>query len=87
MSHNGKDTSGNALKYSLIPLFLGIVLIFFLYRNCGDMVHEPQPKTTSTEVVETEEMVSEQPNVEESVESTEEPADSTVENDTIDKAE
>ena len=30
-----KDKSGNMLKYILIPLLLGIVLIFFLYRGCN----------------------------------------------------
>lgn len=30
-----KDTSGNTLKYILIPLLLGIVLLFFLYRSCN----------------------------------------------------
>lgn len=29
------DKSGNMLKYILIPLLLGIVLIFFLYRGCN----------------------------------------------------
>lgn len=48
MGQNGKDTSGNAFKYSLIPLFIGIVLIFFLYRACGNSTYEPQPKSSTS---------------------------------------
>ena len=44
MSHNGKDTSGNSFKYSLIPLMLGVVLIFFLYRSCQNSVYDAQPQ-------------------------------------------
>jgi len=55
MSQNGKDTSGNAFKYSLIPLFIGIVLIFFLYRACGNSTYEPQPKSSTTSVNEDKE--------------------------------
>ena len=51
MSQNGKDTSGNALKYSLIPLFIGIAVIFFLYRACGNSTYEPQPKSSTTPTV------------------------------------
>lgn len=47
---NGKDTSGNAFKFSLIPLTLGVLLIFFLYKGCGsDIVHTNQPKPLSSE--------------------------------------
>ncbi|HUH26549.1 MAG TPA: hypothetical protein VLY87_07970 [Flavobacterium sp.] len=76
MNHNGKDTSGNAFKYSLIPLFLGIVLTFFLYRSCKNSVYEPKPQTTTT-VVETEQAVpAQQPE-------TVTTEDSAVENDTV----
>jgi len=53
MGHNGQDKSGNALKYSLFPLMLGIALIFFLYRGCDTSVIEAKPvqgKATTTVV-------------------------------------
>lgn len=47
---NGKDTSGNVFKFSLIPLSLGVLFIFFLYKGCGsDIVHTNQPKPLSSE--------------------------------------
>lgn len=61
MSHNGKDTSGNSFKFSLIPLMLGIVLIFFLYRSCKNSVYEPKPQTNTTQAVEEEVSTSERP--------------------------
>jgi len=61
MSHNGKDTSGNSFKFSLIPLMLGIVLIFFLYRSCQNSVYEPKPQTNTTQVMEEEVSTSERP--------------------------
>ncbi|HLW63484.1 MAG TPA: hypothetical protein VKY33_08815 [Flavobacterium sp.] len=81
MSHNGKDTSGNALKYSLIPLFLGIVVIFFLYRSCGNSTYEPQPATTTTSVA--GDTVTEPSVVEESAEATTDTINEAIENDTI----
>lgn len=30
-----KDKSGNMLKYILLPLLLGVILIYFLYRGCN----------------------------------------------------
>lgn len=61
MSHNGKDTSGNSFKFSLIPLMLGIVLIFFLYRSCKNSVYEAKPQTNTTQVMEEEVSTSERP--------------------------
>lgn len=61
MSHSGKDTSGNSFKFSLIPLMLGIVLIFFLYRSCKNSVYEVKPQTNVTQVVEEEVSTSERP--------------------------
>lgn len=55
MGQNSQDKSGNALKYSLIPLMLSIVVIFFLYRNCDSGIFEPQPiegNTATTTVFE-----------------------------------
>ena len=61
MSNNGQDKSGNVFKYSLIPLTLGVVLIFFLHRSCDSAVFEPTPaKNTPTAIVE-EELSPEQP--------------------------
>ena len=40
-----KDNGGGWLKYLLIPLLLGVVLIFFLYRGCN------KETTTTTETV------------------------------------
>ena len=54
MSHNGKDTSGNSFKYSLIPLMLGVVLIFFLYRSCQNSVYDAQPQDGTATAVTTE---------------------------------
>lgn len=62
MSHNGQDKSGNALKFSLIPLMLGVVLIFFIHRSCESAVFTPTPqKGTKTVVVVEEELSPEQP--------------------------
>lgn len=85
MSHNGKDTSGNSFKFSLIPLFLGIVLIFFLYRSCKNSVYEPKPNAT-TEAVATEGANSEQPVVETETVDTTAQTDKTVETDTVQAA-
>lgn len=43
-----KDKSGNMLKYILIPLILGIVLIFFLYRGCNREVTIQESVVTDT---------------------------------------
>jgi len=61
MSHNGKDTSGNSFKFSLIPLMLGIVLIFFLYRSCGNSTFEAKPSTEAKAPILEEELSPEQP--------------------------
>lgn len=42
------DKSGNMLKYILIPLLLGIVLIFFLYRGCNREVTIEESVVTDT---------------------------------------
>lgn len=42
------DKSGNMLKYILIPLLLGIVLIFFLYRGCKREVTIEESVVTDT---------------------------------------
>lgn len=43
------DKSGNMLKYILIPLLLGIVLIFFLYKGCNkETIVEDTVVTTDT---------------------------------------
>lgn len=61
MSNNGQDKSGNVFKYSLIPLTLGVVLIFFLHRSCDSAVFEPTPaKNVPTAIIE-EELSPEQP--------------------------
>jgi len=51
MSNNGQDKSGNVLKYSLIPLTLGVVLIFFLHRSCDSAVFEPTPVKNVTQLL------------------------------------
>lgn len=61
MSHNGQDKSGNALKFSLIPLMLGIVLIFFIHRSCDTALFEPTPQKGTKTVVVEEELSPEQP--------------------------
>lgn len=61
MSHNGKDTSGNSFKLSLIPLLIGCVVIFFLYRSCKNSTYEPKPQTATTQIVEDEVSTSERP--------------------------
>ncbi|MBA5792862.1 hypothetical protein H1R17_06690 [Flavobacterium sp. xlx-214] len=61
MSNNGKDTSGNSFKFSLIPLMLGIVLIFFLYRSCKNSVFQAEPQKNTTQIVEEETVTSERP--------------------------
>ncbi len=43
-----KDKSGNMLKYILIPLLLGIVLIFFLYKGCNREVTIQEAVVTDT---------------------------------------
>lgn len=55
MGQNGQDKSGNAFKYSLIPLMLGVVVIFFLYRSCDSGIFEAKPingSATTTTVAE-----------------------------------
>ncbi len=61
MSHNGQDKSGNALKFSLIPLMLGVVLIFFIHRSCESAVFTPTPQKGTKTVVVEEELSPEQP--------------------------
>ena len=61
MSHNGQDKSGNALKYSLIPLMLGVVLIFFLYRSCGNSTIDAKPSKGTPAVMIENELEPEQP--------------------------
>ena len=61
MSHNGQDKSGNALKFSLIPLMLGVVLIFFIHRSCDTALFEPTPQKGTKTVVVEEELSPEQP--------------------------
>lgn len=61
MSNNGKDTSGNSFKFSLIPLMLGIVLIFFLYRSCKNSVFQAESQKNTTQIVEEETVTSERP--------------------------
>lgn len=61
MSNNGKDTSGNSFKLSLIPLLIGCALIFFLYRSCQNTVFTPQVQKATTEVVEDETSTAERP--------------------------
>lgn len=59
MAQNGKDTSGNAFKYSMIPLLIGCALIFFLYRSCGNSVFENQKPLSSEFVLTPEEKAAE----------------------------
>lgn len=90
MSHNGKDTSGNSFKYSLIPLMLGVVLIFFLYRSCQNSVYDAQPQDgTATAVTTENEIEPERPmNVVTPVaEPTEAPAEEAVAEDSLQAAE
>lgn len=61
MSHNGQDKSGNVLKYSLIPLMIGIAVIFFIHRSCDNALFEPKPVEGSTRTVVEEELSPEQP--------------------------
>ena len=62
MSHNGQDKSGNVFKYSLIPLMLGIAVIFFIHRSSDSEVFEAKPlKGTTTVFVEDEQLEPEQP--------------------------
>ncbi len=59
----GKDKGGSSILRILIPLIIGIALIIFLYRNCGnqnnDQITDPAsqdslPKTETTTTVTTE---------------------------------
>ena len=59
----GKDKGGSSILRILIPLIIGIALIIFLYRNCGnqnnDKITDPAsqdslPKTETTTTVTTE---------------------------------
>jgi hypothetical protein len=59
MAQNGKDTSGNAFKYSMIPLLIGCAVIFFLYRSCGNSVFENQKPLSSEFVLTPEEKAAE----------------------------
>lgn len=43
-----KNKSGNMLKYILIPLILGIILIFFLYRGCDRETTIEENRVTDT---------------------------------------
>lgn len=61
MSHNGQDKSGNVLKYSLIPLMIGIAVIFFFYRGCEHALFEPKPQEGTPAVIVEEELSPEQP--------------------------
>ena len=70
MSHNGQDKSGNALKYSLIPLMLGVVLIFFIHRSCDTALFDPTPQKGTKSVVVEEELSPEQPLVKQDTTST-----------------
>ncbi len=81
MSHNGQDKSGNALKYSLIPLMIGIAVIFFVHRSCENAVFEPTPLKGAKTVVVEEELSPEQPLVK--VDTTTEAATQTVATDTV----
>ena len=92
MSHNGQDKSGNSFKFSLIPLMLGIVVIFFLYRSCGNSTFQPEPSKGTTTVIAEEELSPEQPLVKQDTTSTAatvtatEPAAETVAKDTVQAA-
>ncbi len=91
MSHNGQDKSGNALKFSLIPLMLGVVLIFFIHRSCESAVFTPTPQKGTKTVVVEEELSPEQPLVKQDTTSTAattatEPAAETVAKDTLQAA-
>lgn len=59
MAQNGKDTSGNWFKFSLIPLLIGCAVIFFLYRSCGNTVFENQQPLSSEFVLTPEEKAAE----------------------------
>ncbi|SFN09800.1 hypothetical protein SAMN05421741_101114 [Paenimyroides ummariense] len=92
MSHNGQDKSGNALKYSLIPLMLGVVLIFFIHRSCDTALFEPTPQKGTKTIVVEDELSPEQPLVKQDTTSTAaattatEPAAETVAQDTVQAA-
>lgn len=92
MSHNGQDKSGNALKYSLIPLMLGVVLIFFIHRSCDTALFEPTPQKGTKTIVVEDELSPEQPLVKQDTTSTAatttatEPAVETVAQDTVQAA-
>ena len=92
MSHNGQDKSGNALKYSLIPLMLGVVLIFFIHRSCDTALFEPTPQKGTKSIVVEDELSPEQPLVKQDTTSTAatvtatEPAAETVAKDTVQAA-
>ncbi|KAA5538260.1 hypothetical protein [Paenimyroides baculatum] len=92
MSHNGQDKSGNALKYSLIPLMLGVVLIFFIHRSCDTALFDPTPQKGTKSIVVEEELSPEQPLVKQDTTSTvttvtaTEPAAETVAKDTVQAA-
>lgn len=89
MGQNGQDKSGNAFKYSLIPLMLGIVVIFFLYRGCDSGIFEAQPidGTAATNTVIEDEIAPERPIQQETTTATEVVEDVAVENDTLQAAE
>jgi len=70
MSHNGQDKSGNALKYSLIPLMLGVVVIFFIHRSCETALFDPTPLKGTKTVVVDEVLSPEQPLVKQDTTST-----------------
>ncbi|MEG1267060.1 MAG: hypothetical protein RSE19_11340 [Myroides sp.] len=70
MSHNGQDKSGNALKYSLIPLMLGVVVIFLVHRSCETALFDPTPLKGTKTVVADEVLSPEQPLVKQDTTST-----------------
>ncbi|WCM40865.1 hypothetical protein MG290_07720 [Flavobacterium sp. CBA20B-1] len=85
--NNGQDKSGNAFKYSLIPLMLGVVLIFFLYRSCGNSVFEAKPSKETPAVIVEDELSPEQPLVKKDTASVPAEAVAPVTNDTVQTAE
>ena len=87
MSHNGQDKSGNSFKFSLIPLMLGIVVIFFLYRSCGNSTFQPEPSKGTTTVITEEELSPEQPLVKVDTTALTTEVVETVVNDTVQAAE
>lgn len=70
MSHNGQDKSGNAFKYSLIPLMIGVAVIFFIHRSCESAVFDAKPLKGTTTIVAEEELSPEQPLVKQDTAST-----------------